>query len=99
VYTLFGGDNPVEASPVVTEFLSKGWEQKVGGKLEFVKNPEEIVARSLAHIDAKRAVLGLARYDAQRFGMSGDEVMMRWLKAREMGMPVSPYSMEGLPAA
>ncbi len=99
IYTLFGGDNPVEASPVVTEFLSQGWEQRVGGKLEFVRDPEEIVARSLAHIDAKRAALGLARYDPHRFGASGDAVMLRWLRAREMGLPVSPYSTAGLETA
>jgi hypothetical protein len=52
--------------------------------------------KRLAHIDLKRAALGLARYDAHRFGMSGDAVMMQWLKAREMGTPVSPYSTEGL---
>lgn len=96
VYTLFGGANPVEASPVVTDFLSQGWEERVGGKLEFAQDAEEIVSRSLAHIDAKREALGLARYDPQRFGSSGDALMLRWLKAREMGIPVSPYSTEGL---
>jgi hypothetical protein len=44
----------------------------VGGKLEFVEDPEEIVRRSLAHIDKKRAALKLPAYDPSRFGQSGD---------------------------
>jgi carbon-monoxide dehydrogenase catalytic subunit len=71
-YVLFGVRSPVEASPEVTALISRGWEEKTGGKLEFVPDPEEIVQRALAHIDRKRADLGLAEYDPSRFGRSGD---------------------------
>jgi hypothetical protein len=56
----------------LTALISQGWEEKTGGKLEFVPDPEEIVQRALAHIDGKRAELGLAKHDPTRFGRSGD---------------------------
>jgi len=96
VYTIMGGASPVKASPIVTEFISQDWEERVGGKFEFVEDVEEIVARSLAHIDAKREALGLAEYDPNRYGTSGDAVMTRYVKAVEMGLPVSLYSTKGL---
>ena len=71
-YVLFGVGSPVEASDEVTEFISAGWESKVGGKLEFCKEWRDIVAKSLEHIDKKRAALRLAEYDPDRFGASGD---------------------------
>ena len=64
--------SPVEGSEPVTELLSKGWEEKVGGKIEFVVEPEEMVRRILEHIDKKRAALGLPEYDPEKFGRSGD---------------------------
>lgn len=58
-YVIFGGKNPVEASAMTTELMSVGWEKQVGGKLEFVETPEEIVERTLAHIRKKRKELGI----------------------------------------
>ncbi len=72
IYTLFGVGSPVEASEEVTNLISAGWEKKVGGKMEFYEKWEDIVAKSLEHIDKKRAALGLADYDPTRFGLSGD---------------------------
>jgi len=72
IYTLFGVGSPVEASEEVTRLISEGWEKKVGGKMEFYPKWEDIVAKSLEHIDKKRAALGLAEYDPARFGRSGD---------------------------
>ncbi|MEJ2736674.1 MAG: hypothetical protein P8189_24435 [Anaerolineae bacterium] len=69
---LFGVGSPVEASEAITDLLSGGWEALTGGKLEFVPDPDEMVRRSLAHIDAKRGDLGLPAYDPARFGQSGD---------------------------
>jgi hypothetical protein len=64
--------NPLEGSPDVTGILSKGWEAKVGGKIEFVVEPADMVRRILEHIDKKRAALKLPPYEPGRFGRSGD---------------------------
>jgi len=71
-YVLFGVTSPVEYSKEVTQLMSEGWEKAVGGKLEFVPDIQEMIDRSLAHIDKKRAALKLAEYDPERFGQSGD---------------------------
>jgi carbon-monoxide dehydrogenase catalytic subunit len=96
VYTMMGGESPVRASEIVSEYISKTWEERFGGKFEFIDDAEEIIARSLAHIDAKRAALGLPEYDPERFGSSGDAMMLRYLEALEQGEPVSLYSTKGL---
>ncbi len=44
------------------ELHSSGWEKLYGGKLEFVADPDEMIRRALAHIDQKRAALGLVEY-------------------------------------
>jgi carbon-monoxide dehydrogenase catalytic subunit len=79
VYVIMGGTNPVEGrgekvpeSVLVADYMSSGWEELYGGKLEFLTDADEIITRTLAHIDAKRAALGLAAYDPTRFGNSGD---------------------------
>jgi carbon-monoxide dehydrogenase catalytic subunit len=71
-YVILGINNPTAASDVVTDILSKGWEEKVGGKIEFVVEPEEMVERILDHIDKKREALGLPAYEPEKFGQSGD---------------------------
>ncbi len=82
-YVIFGGASPVSGMPDrvsdsdrVLRYISQGWEKIYGGKLEFVQDPEEMVRRSLEHIDKKRAALGLPAYDAGRFGRSGDARML-----------------------
>jgi carbon-monoxide dehydrogenase catalytic subunit len=80
VYTIFGGESPVANSPKVVQFMSEGWEERVGGKMEFIPDPEEIVRRALAHIDKKRAALGLVEYDPKRYGQSGDALMLKLLE-------------------
>lgn len=92
VYTIFGSESPVGNSPVVDRFISEGWEERVGGKLEFIPDPEEAVRKALEHIDKKRAALGLVEYDPTRFGQSGDRLMRQFIEAMEAGLPVSPYS-------
>jgi carbon-monoxide dehydrogenase catalytic subunit len=74
-YVILGVNNPVSGSEEVTRILSDGWEKKVGGRLEFITEGEEIVRRSLAHIDKKRAALGLPEYDPSKWGKSGDARM------------------------
>jgi carbon-monoxide dehydrogenase catalytic subunit len=72
VYTIMGPRNPVGGSEEVQKIISEGWEAKIGGKLEFIEDPKEMVRKGLEHIDKKRAELGLAEYDPDRFGQSGD---------------------------
>ena len=75
-YVILGGnDGPVSGSEEVVRLISDGWEAKVGGRLEFVEEGEEIVRRAMAHIDKKRAALGLPEYDASKWGQSGDHRM------------------------
>ncbi len=52
--------------------MSNGWEKTVGGKIEFIVEPEEMVRRILEHIDKKREALNLPAYDPEKFGRSGD---------------------------
>jgi carbon-monoxide dehydrogenase catalytic subunit len=79
VYVIFGGSSPVSGMPdrvsdsdLVARYISQGWEELYGGKLEFISEPDEIIRRTLEHIDKKRAALGLPAYDPSRFGRSGD---------------------------
>jgi carbon-monoxide dehydrogenase catalytic subunit len=81
-YVIFGGASPVGGMPdkvtdsdVVLRYISEGWEELYGGKLEFVQDPHEMIRRTLEHIDKKRAALGLPEYDPERFGRSGDARM------------------------
>jgi len=81
-YVIFGGASPISGMPdrvadsnVVLRYLSEGWESIYGGKMEFVAEPEEMIRRTLAHIDQKRAALGLPDYNPDRFGRSGDARM------------------------
>ncbi len=71
-YVIMGHSSPVSGIEEVTRLISDGWEEKVGGRLEFCNESDEIVRRSLAHIDKKRADLGLPEYDSSKWGQSGD---------------------------
>ncbi len=50
--------------------ISKGWEEKMGGKLEFEPDWRKIVEKSLAHIDAKRKALKLEPYNPTKYAKS-----------------------------
>ena len=71
-YVIFGIDSPVGASDEVVRVMTETWEKVLGGKMEFVTSDEEMLQKTLAHIDAKRAALGLPAYDPKKFGRSGD---------------------------
>ncbi|MCA9969293.1 MAG: anaerobic carbon-monoxide dehydrogenase catalytic subunit [Anaerolineales bacterium] len=82
-YVIFGGSSPVSGMPdrvsdsdLVADLISSGWEKLYGGRLEFTPDPDDMIARTLAHIDQKRADLGLPAYDPARFGDSGDARML-----------------------
>ena len=71
-HVIFGVSSPVKASSVATKLMTEGWEELVGGDLEFIPDWDEMLARSLELIDAKRAALKLPAYDPAQFGDSGD---------------------------
>ena len=82
-YVIFGGASPVSGMPdrvndsdLVLKYIGEGWEKIYGGKLEFIPNPDEMIRKTLEHIDKKRAVLGLPEYDPNKFGRSGDAKML-----------------------
>ncbi|MBI4301139.1 MAG: anaerobic carbon-monoxide dehydrogenase catalytic subunit [Chloroflexi bacterium] len=70
VYTIFGINSPVGGSEEITRFIAKGWEEKVGGKLEFEPDYNKIVEKALAHIDQKRQALKLEEYRPGRYARS-----------------------------
>ncbi|MFN2169705.1 MAG: anaerobic carbon-monoxide dehydrogenase catalytic subunit, partial [Anaerolineae bacterium] len=78
-YVLFGIASPVEFSEEVSDLISQGWEDMMGGKIEFVDDPQEIIRRSLDHIDKKRAELKLPAYDPIKYGHSGDYPIQDYL--------------------
>ncbi len=102
-YVIFGGASPVSGMPdrmsdsdLVLKYISEGWEEKYGGKLEFIPDPDEMIQATLAHIDKKRADLGLPEYAPDRFGESGDARMhelealpLSERKAAIYGLPVA----------
>jgi carbon-monoxide dehydrogenase catalytic subunit len=82
-YVIFSGASPISGMPdrvsdsdKVLRYISEGWEKLYGGKMEFVLDPDEIIRKTLEHIDKKRAALGLPAYDPSRFGRSGDARML-----------------------
>lgn len=82
-YVIFGGASPISGMPdrvgdsdIVLKYISEGWEKLYGGKMEFIPDPDDMIEKTLEHIDRKRADLGLPVYDADRFGQSGDAKML-----------------------
>jgi carbon-monoxide dehydrogenase catalytic subunit len=70
VHTIFGVGSPVAGSDEVTRLINQGWTEKVGAGLEFEPDPEAIVTKVLAHIDAKRKALKLEEYSPTRYARS-----------------------------
>jgi len=66
----------VSDSDEVLKYIGAGWEKIYGGKLEFIPEPQKMIEATLAHIDKKRAALGLPEYDPNKFGRSGDAKML-----------------------
>jgi carbon-monoxide dehydrogenase catalytic subunit len=79
-YVIMGTTNPVKGSEEVSRLIGEGWAEKLGGRLEFIIDAEEIVQKTLAHIDERRAALNLPEYDASKWGASGDERMLNLIE-------------------
>jgi carbon-monoxide dehydrogenase catalytic subunit len=97
-YVIFGGSSPISGMPdrvadsdIVLRYISEGWEKLYGGKMEFIPDPDEMIQRTLAHIDKKRAALGLPAYDPNKFGRSGDARMIEMEKLPVMDRRQSVY--------
>jgi carbon-monoxide dehydrogenase catalytic subunit len=102
-YVIFGGSSPVGGMPdrvsdsdLVTKLISEGWEEKYGGKLEFIPDPDDMIKATLDHIDKKRADLGLPKYDPSKFGQSGDAQM---LELETLPLSEKRKAIYGLPVA
>ena len=59
VYTLFGVTWPTTGSDLLTDYLFKGMEETYGGMWDFEIDPNEMAKKMIAHIDKKRAALGI----------------------------------------
>ena len=101
-YVIFGGSSPISGMPDrvddsdrVLRYISEGWEKLYGGKMEFVADPDEMIRRTLEHIDKKRAALNLPAYDPERFGRSGDR---RMLELEELPLAERQAALYGVPA-
>ena len=82
-YVIFGGTSPISGMPdkmsdsdIVLNYISEGWEEIFGGKLEFIPDPDAMIEKTLEHIDKKRATLGLPEYVPDKYGRSGDARML-----------------------
>jgi carbon-monoxide dehydrogenase catalytic subunit len=102
-YVIFGGSSPIGGMPDrvsdsdrVSHLISSGWEEIYGGKLEFIPDPDEMIKATLAHIDKKRAELGLPEYDPSSFGKSGDA---RMLELEKLPLAEKRKAIYGLPVA
>jgi len=101
-YVIFGGASPISGMPdrvsdsdIVLKYISEGWEELYGGKLEFIEDVDEMIRATLEHIDKKRADLGLPEYDPERYGRSGDA---RMLELEELPLEKRRKAMYGVAA-
>ena len=89
-HVIFGVGSPVRASSEVTRLMTTGWEELVGGALEFEPDWEKMLDRSLELIDQKRADLKLPVYDPSQFGASGDTLYFEAVKNQLAGRGGKP---------
>jgi carbon-monoxide dehydrogenase catalytic subunit len=89
-HVIFGVGSPVRASSEVTRLMTSGWEELVGGSLEFEPDWQKMLERSLELIDGKRAALKLPVYDPSQFGASGDTLYFEAVKNQLAGRGGKP---------
>ncbi len=82
VHTIFGVGSPVEGSEEVTQLMREGWEQDVGGKLEFVPDTKEILEKAIETITKGRKALGITEYVPGKFG--AQKVLMDMADRRKL---------------
>jgi len=59
VYTVFGVTFPATGAPVFQEYLFREFEKMYGGMWDFEADPIKHAQKMIAHIDKKRAALGI----------------------------------------
>lgn len=66
--------------------------------MEFEPDVDRLIARAFEIIDAKREALGLAEYNPNRFGQSGDALMEEALRATQNKPTLGFYSISDVSA-
>ncbi|MEC4686254.1 MAG: anaerobic carbon-monoxide dehydrogenase catalytic subunit [Nitrospirota bacterium] len=89
VYVIFGSESPVAASSQVQEIMTKQWEERFGGKFDFIPDPEEILKKTLEAIDIKRDGLKLRKYEPGRFGT--ERKLMTMADRRKLEAAARPH--------
>ncbi|MBW1918148.1 MAG: anaerobic carbon-monoxide dehydrogenase catalytic subunit [Deltaproteobacteria bacterium] len=79
VYTIFGVSWPTLGSDILTDYLFRGLEEELGGKWDFELDPVLAAKKMIAHIDKKRAALGI---DKARERVLYDMAMRRELEEK-----------------
>lgn len=60
VYVAFSGvPIPVESSTEVKDILTRGWQEKFGGQLEYIKDIDDLLKKVIEVIQSKRSALGI----------------------------------------
>jgi anaerobic carbon-monoxide dehydrogenase catalytic subunit len=78
VKVFFGVRSPVSGSQEVVDIMTREWPEQTGGSLEFEPDYDKMIEKALAHIDERRAALGLEEYKPGRYGASGDRALAEW---------------------
>jgi len=78
VYTIFGVTYPTTGSEIFTDYLFRGLEEELGGMWDFEIDPVVAAQKMIAHIDKKRAALGI---DKARERVLYDMAMRREMEA------------------
>ncbi|KPK57470.1 MAG: carbon monoxide dehydrogenase [Planctomycetes bacterium SM23_32] len=79
IFTVLSEPFPVMGSKVVRDYLTEGMEEDFGGMLAFEKDPLKAAALMVAHINKKRAALGLEEmiYETQAAPAGAEAVAAR----------------------
>lgn len=79
VPVIFGHRSPVESSGGLTEILSSGWRDKLGGSLEFEPDARKLAEAAIEKIDERRRRLGIVGFGLSDDGRLGDRQRKRQL--------------------
>jgi carbon-monoxide dehydrogenase catalytic subunit len=96
-HVIFGVNDIMSGAPEVTDILTKKWEERFGGTMEFIPDYDKQIERALELIDEKRAALNLPAWEARKFGQSGDAVMEAFMAQAPADR--NPYSAKALTQA